>query len=157
MTLTEFSTAAGLIGLIASVMLLAWQTRAVAQQTKISNAIAGASILEATTSQLREVFLVFVERPGLRAYFYESKRVPSGSQRRSRVIATAEILGDALEAGLVMKRLVPTTESLEDWAEYARQMLTTSPILHKLSRQHPEWWPELARLQPHPPNQVAAT
>ena len=42
---TSITAIGGLIGLIISTGLLAWQTRAVAQQTAISNRIAGVSVL----------------------------------------------------------------------------------------------------------------
>jgi hypothetical protein len=146
-SLSQITTIGGLAGLIASVILLAWQTRSVAEQTKISNAIAGASVLEATTSDLREVLMLFVERPELRAYFYESKGLPTGVADRSRVIAVAEILGDALETGLVTNRLIPSTESFDDWAAYCQEMLRSGPTLAQLAWEHPEWWPELANIQ----------
>ena len=147
MRLGEISTVVGLAGLIVSVILLAWQTRAVAQQTKISNAIAAASIVEATTSDLREVFLLLVQYPWLREHFYGRKAAPRRGRRRSRVVTIAEIYGDTLEMGLVTNRLIPMTESLEDWTNYCCQILTSSPVLYDLVREHPEWWPELARLE----------
>lgn len=147
MTLTDITTLSGLAGLIASVALLAWQMRAVAQQTKISNSIAGASVLETSTSDLREILLLFVAHPGLRAYFYESKRPPRNGRQRVRVVSIAEIIGDCLETGLVANRLIPATESLEDWSSYCSEMLATSQILRELTIQHPQWWPQLALLQ----------
>lgn len=146
MTLTDITTVGGLIGLIVSVMVLAWQTRAVARQTKISNAIAGASILEASTSDLREVLKLIVERPELRAYFYEGAQAPRRRVAQARVTTVAEILGDVLETGLVANRLIPTTESLDDWISYCNQMLATSPILRRLTAENPDWWPQLAYL-----------
>jgi hypothetical protein len=61
--LTNVATIVGLAGVIVSVIILAWQTRAVAQQTKISNAIASASVISNTTSGLRELLSLFVEDP----------------------------------------------------------------------------------------------
>jgi hypothetical protein len=151
MTLTEVTTFGGLAGLTASVVLLAWQTRAVAQQATINNAIAGASVMKATVADLREVLLLFVERPGLRAYFYECKNAPRSRSQHSRVVATAEIFGDVLESGLVANRLVSASGNLDAWTNYCCQVLATSPVLYGLSRKHPEWWPQLARLEPRPP------
>ena len=151
MTLTEVTTVGGLAGLIASVILLAWQTRSVAQQTKISNAIAGTSALETTTGDLREVLLLFVERPALRAYFYDSKSLPRSGHTRARVIAVAEILGDTLETGLVANRLIPTTESFDDWATYSGQMLVTSPALSRsYVTPRAEWAAELGKCRNYP-------
>jgi hypothetical protein len=145
MTFIQITTIAGLAGLIASVILLARQTGAVAEQTKISNAIAGASVLETTTADLREVLVLFVERPELRSHFYDGEHLPAHGRERARVLSVAEILGDALETGLLANRLIPSTESFDDWAGYCDEMLATSPVLRTLTEQHPAWWPELSR------------
>jgi hypothetical protein len=121
-TVTNITALGGLAGVIFSIALLVWQTRAVATQTKISNAIAGASIIENSMSDLREILLLFVERPELRAYFYEHKSTPSRGRQRSSVISVAEMFGDVLETGLVANRLVESSESFEDWVNYCQQM-----------------------------------
>jgi hypothetical protein len=61
---TDVTAIGGLIGLALSVCLLAWQTRAQVQQTRISNSIAAATLLLSTTDALREVFWVFIETDG---------------------------------------------------------------------------------------------
>jgi hypothetical protein len=67
--LTNISTIIGLIGLTFTLALLTWQTRAVAEQTRISNNIAAASVLSDTGIRLREICMVFVDHPELRPYF----------------------------------------------------------------------------------------
>src|ERR1700722_7013262 len=114
--LTTIATIGGLAGVIISVTLLAWQTRAAAEQTKISNAIARASIISNQSSSVRQVLSLFVEHPELRQYFYESKRLPVNRQRRVRIISVAEILGDILEDGLVVNNnILPTVRLTERW------------------------------------------
>lgn len=56
--LTQIATIGGLAGLIMSLILLAWQTRAVARQTEISNAIARASAISNSSSSFRQVILL---------------------------------------------------------------------------------------------------
>jgi hypothetical protein len=58
----------------------------------------------------------------------------------------SEMYGDALETGLVATRLVPASESFEDWTNYCRQMLGSSPSLAELVREQPQWWPNLTKL-----------
>lgn len=146
--LTNVATIVGLAGVIVSVALLAWQTRAVAQQTKISNAIACASVINSSTSSLRQVFLLFVEYPELRPYFYESKQPPMRGPKRVRVFVVAEMLADILEEGLSVNRLVRTVRIYEEWPLYCSDMLSTSPALNEIMQQHPEWWRLLRALPP---------
>jgi len=151
--LTEIATIGGLAGLITSLILLAWQTRAVARQTEISNAIARASVISNSSSSFRQVILLFVEYPELRQYFYESKHVPARGYKRTRIISVAEILGDTLEDGLVVNRLVPNIRFHDNWSSYCTYMLATSPALNQIMHQHPDWWPRLQGLRPRGTNQ----
>lgn len=146
--LTNVATFGGLSGVIASVIILAWQTRAVAQQTKISNAIASASVISNSTSGLREVLSLFIEYPELRPYFYESKRPPLRGHRHRRIFTVAEILADILEEGLSVNRLVRTVRFREEWPAYCADMLTTSPALNDVIQQNPDSWQLLRALQP---------
>ena len=129
-----------------STLLLAWQTRTLAQQAKISNAIAGTSVLHDTLESVREIFMLFVERPELRAYFYENKPCPKRGSTRARLLTIADMLADALEDGLVGTRLVPSSESTDDWKDYSRYMVEHSPVLRELLASFPQWWPNLYSL-----------
>lgn len=144
--LTTIATIGGLAGVIISVTLLAWQTRAAAEQTKISNAIAKASVISNESSSVRQVLSLFAEHPELRQYFYESKRLPVNHDRRERIISVAEILGDILEDGLVVNNMLPTVRLAERWPHYCASFLNTSPAINELLRQNPGWWPLLRSL-----------
>lgn len=145
--LTSVATIGGLAGVFISVILLAWQTRAVAQQTKISNAIAGASVISNSTSGLREVLLVFTAHPELRPYFYEFKRPPLRGHKRARIVTIAEILADVLEEGLSVNDLVRTDRISGEWPQYCADVLTASPILNEILQQNPRSWLLLRSLQ----------
>ena len=155
--LTTIATIGGLAGVIISVTLLAWQTRSVAQQTKISNAIARASVISNESSSLRHVFSFFVEYPELRQYFYGSKRLPVNRHHRERILSVAEIFGDILEDGLVVNSMLPTVRFAERLPPYCTSLLITSPAINELLRQHPEWWPLLRSLHPRNINQSKNT
>jgi hypothetical protein len=146
--LTNVATIVGLAGVISSVVLLAWQTRAVAQQTRISNSIASASVISNSTSGLREVLALFIEHPELRPYFYEFKSPPSQGNKRARIITAAEILADILEEGLSVNRLVQTVRFSEEWPLFCADMLTSSPALNEVIQQNPNSWRLLRALQP---------
>ena len=112
LSLTNMVAIGGLAGAIVSVGLLAWQTRAVAQQATISNGISKASVISNSSNDLRQIFLLFVEHPELRPYFYESENPPSHGEKRIRLIVVGEMLGDMFEDGLVAHQLVTTMRSL---------------------------------------------
>ena len=144
--ITNITAVGGLIGLIISIGLLGWQTRAVAQQTAISNRIAGVSAINEATAGLREVHLLFVANPGLRPYFYNGKSYPRGKKHRDRVRTVAEQLLDAMEDGLCAHRLIPSSGSLEDWTIYCLDMLSGSKVLNTVVCERPKYWPELYRM-----------
>lgn len=141
--LTNISTIISLIGLTFTLALLTWQTRAVAEQTRISNNIAAASVLSDTGIRLREICMVFVDHPELRPYFYSGKPSPRRGSRQRQVLTIAELLADTLESGLFSYRVVPSSIYLDNWTSYSDHMLTVSPVLNRLVSSHPGWWPNL--------------
>lgn len=146
--MTSVATIIGSLGLILSVVLLAWQTRAVAEQTRISNSIAGATVLSESTNRLRDTYELFVQHPELRAYFYENKPCPQRGSRRERVLSTTEAFADTLESGLFAYEAVPSSAYKENWTNYCQYMLRFSPALRNLVGDNPEWWPALYALMP---------
>lgn len=149
---TDVVAIVGLFGVIASVFLLFFQTRANVQQAKISNDqakvsnnIACATVISNASSNLHEVFQVFIDHPELWPYFYESKNPPLRGHKRVRINVVAETLGDVFEDGLVAHSLIPTSRSSEDWVRYCRLVLTASPIMNEILQSNPEWWPELRK------------
>ena len=135
----------GLIGLIASVGLLALQTRTLVEQTKVSNAIARATVISNAGGSLRQVSQIFIERPELQPYFYESRDPPLRGYKRARIIMVTLILGDIFEDGLVAHSLLPTSRTSEAWAKYCGLVLNTSPIMNEIMKRNPDWWPELRK------------
>jgi hypothetical protein len=140
---TNVTAIGGLIGLVISIGLLGWQTRAVAQQTVISNRIAGVSAINEATVGLRDVHLLLVADPGLRPYFYDGKAYPRGKKRVDRIRTVAEQFLDAMEDGLCAHRLIPSSGSLEDWTIYCQDMLAGSKVLNAVVCARPRYWPEL--------------
>jgi hypothetical protein len=149
---TDVVAIVGLFGVIASVFLLFFQTRANVQQAKISNDqakvsnnIARATVISNSSSNLHQVFQIFIERPELWPYFYESKDPPLRGHKRVRINVVAETLGDIFEDGLVAHSLIPTSRSSGDWVRYCRLVLTVSPIMNEIMQSNPDWWPELRK------------
>jgi hypothetical protein len=130
----------GVALLAASVLVLAWQT-------KISNDIAGASVLNNAMGADRDVEKVMLQYPGLQAYFYDDKPCPPRGRERERVLLVTGMKADVLEAGLMATDRVRASESYEDWLSYSRFVLAHSPTMRAFVRDHPDWWPQLAQLR----------
>lgn len=146
--LSEITSILGIGGLILSIILLAWQTRAVAQQTKISNNIAGASVATSANGVVREIYMLFIDSPALRPYFYGGKPCPRRGSQRTRVITVAEMFADALESVSFGYKIVPSSGYLEPWTSYCQYMLEVSPALRDLVCAYPHWWPALHAMLP---------
>lgn len=136
----------GLIGLIVSLLYVAKQTKAVLDQVRTGNNLAGNSALDVPLANLRDVYFKMLEYPGMRAYFYEEKPTPARDPERERVLIIAELLADVLEGGLMSTRRIPESESYEDWRDFCRFLLAHSPSLRLITSEHPMWWRELLAL-----------
>lgn len=151
--LSTLIAAGSLVGLIISLLLLAWQTRAVARQTaevarqtEIANAIAGSEVTHDTLASLREVLFQMIERPDLRAYVYDGKPCPRRGKARQQVLSFTEVLADTLNMGMRAHRWASPTAGLPCWPLYAWHMLQRSPTLQMLVWAWPAYWVELSEL-----------
>lgn len=147
LAISEIISIVSLFGFMVSLIFLAWQSRSVAHQAKISNSIAGATALGDCVSSLREVLKMILTDPKLYPYFYEGLDIrPEGyATRRTarRVTLVAEMYADVLETSLIATKLVESSKSHEDWISYSEHMLKKSPTIKRLALHHPKWWPTL--------------
>ncbi|MFI1443214.1 hypothetical protein [Streptomyces fructofermentans] len=144
--LATITAISGLVGLIASLVFVAVQTRAVSEQVRTANNLNGTNALDICLSSVREIYFKMLEFPGTRRYFYEGVPCPIDEVERERVLLIAEALADVLEEGLVATRRIPGTESFEDWRDCSRFMRDHSPTIRELMSEHPLWWRELRAL-----------
>jgi hypothetical protein len=141
---TELATLLGTVALFVSVGLLAWQSREIAKQTRINNAIAATTCLVETFNQLHKVIGHFVEDPNLRDYFYSGKMPPKGKLEYVKIATLAEMFADVLDCGLKSNSLLPSTAAYDDWRSYAEFLASRSPIMVEvIQKQDPSWWPVL--------------
>lgn len=144
---------AGLIAVVVSVLVLAWQSREVAKQTRIANAQArmanepaeasGVTSMDALQPPLSHL-LVY---PHLRPYFCRGTALadcPSADQA-SQVETLAEMFADGVEMALEAGHLAgPYRRHLADWESYAAHLLRNSPAVEALIReQGADWYPRL--------------
>lgn len=143
------ATIATLISLIVSLLLLTWQTRAVAKQAKIANGVTGIQLMESVVANLRELNFLWIERPELRPYIYDGKACPRRGRRRDQILSLAESLADTLDLGLAAPHVPKSSSSgsiLPNWSIFSWEMLQASPALRETVERRPHWWPDLALL-----------
>lgn len=137
----------GIVGVIGSLVFAGLQSREVARQTRIQNALAGASGLQVTIDALRAVMQNFVDYPELRAYFFDGTALPAADPVRAQVLTIADMLADVLESGLHATSVLPSNNSHEDWRQYGLHFMTQSPALSHIVTKHPDWWPLLSSVR----------
>jgi hypothetical protein len=134
------------VSVVLSLIFLGAQARELARQTRLNNRIAAAAGMHDSTQLLHDVCRIFVQRPDLRAYFYEGKECPRSGKRRAEVLSIVEMLADAIDYGLMVVELSPDTASYEDWHAYALSMAKVSPVLRDWLGRHNEWYKTYKRL-----------
>ena len=136
-------------------LFLARQTSQSVEQFLVANELAGARALAQGYEQWDHVIDRFIDYPELRQYFYESADVPEDSTARARVLAMTELIADALQSTswLYQGKDVALLESVDlaldirpDWDDWTKFILTNSPALRSLAREHPLEYPFLARM-----------
>ncbi|WP_328939213.1 hypothetical protein OG288_36945 [Streptomyces tauricus] len=143
--LAALTSIGGLLGLIVSLIFLAFQTRAMSRQVSSSNNLAGTQILDQTLGGLREVHFKMLEYPGMRSYFYEASPLPALGTDRDRVLTFAELMADVLDTGLQAIERTPESDN-QEWVSYCRFVMSHSPALRDMVTSHSDWWPRLAAL-----------
>jgi hypothetical protein len=146
LVITTVTAIGGLAGLIVSLVFLAFQTRAVSEQVRTANNMAGTRSLDPALTSLRDIHFKMLDYPGMRAYFYEGRPCPRRGVERERVLLFADMLADVLDSGIQATRRIPHNESTEDWVSFCRYVVNHSPALRTVVSEHSNWWPDLARL-----------
>jgi hypothetical protein len=131
----------GVVSVVLSLLFTAWQTRQLTRQTRINNAIGSASAYIGSAQLVASAHAPMVDHPSLRSYFYDGKACNPEDPNRARVLTVAELIADACEYGLMMANYLPLDEQ---WREYPRELLGSSPILRQVVLQHHRLWPRMA-------------
>jgi hypothetical protein len=136
----------GSIGVIGSLLLMAWQTRQLAHQTAVSNTVGKTAARYNALERLHDIHKLIIEYPELRPYFYGSKPCPVGDPLRARVLTLAEMMADAIDYGLGVARQFPPV--LTDSWYLTALAAAKQPVMQEIVRANPDYWPDLkARLK----------
>jgi hypothetical protein len=133
----------GLAAVVLSLLVTAWQTRELVQQTRISNSVNIAAACVSSGTLISSAHSALLEDPSLRAYIYDGKPCSVDDPNRSKVVTVAELLGDATEYGLIMGEHL---DQAKKWRAYPISLLATSPVFYEVVADRPGWWPALEKL-----------
>jgi hypothetical protein len=138
------------LALVASLLFLARQTRAAAQESQLSNQIAGIQARSRVYESIDRILYRILDYPELWAHFYEGAAVPAVGDAgtppllRERVLTLAELFVDAIENGIDVARSVGPAASFQTPMEdYAAAIVSTSPAILLLVEERPGWWPNV--------------
>ncbi|MEV5530562.1 hypothetical protein [Streptomyces prunicolor] len=132
------------VGVVASLLVSAWQTRELTRQTTINNGIAGATARYNGLERLHYVETFIAAEPELHAYFYGGVELPADGIERWRVVNLLRMLADTVDYGLMVNELNPEIRSSDGWRDYALLLRASSPAFVHVVNEHPEWWVELS-------------
>jgi hypothetical protein len=141
--------------IVGSLLFLARQTRQSVEQFLVANELAGGRALAQGYELWDHVIDRFVDYPEMRQYFYEDVGMPEDSTTRARILAMAELIGDALQSthwlyegkDVVLFRTADVeSDIVSDWDDWAKFILRMSPVMRSFTREHPLQYPFLTRM-----------
>jgi hypothetical protein len=138
----------GTVAVVVSVLVLAYQTRDVARQTRLANQVASTDTLREQTLNLWRWSSVFIEHPRLHSmYFGETTTEPSEDDR-VRLGVIGETHADWLETVKATKEHLETYDVGEfgEIHNYVEKVIASTPGLRKVIRDQPGIWPSLTAL-----------
>jgi hypothetical protein len=134
----------GLTLAFAAAVVAIWQGNLLRKELQHSQRSAKADLHFRVHNAMRELDMFFVDRPELRPYFYEDKRLPRSKRELDRLDATAEMLLDLAES------VVATVPSLGiqvsvGWNRYFAFLYKNSAVLRKHWRDNSDYYPDSVR------------
>jgi hypothetical protein len=138
------------VALVASLLFLARQMRASAQQSLLANQLAGIRARSRVYESIDRILYRILDYPELWDFFYGGVPVPArttaggGSLLRERVLTLAELFADAIENGIDVYRTVDPASSFQTpMDDYAASIVASSPAVRTIVADRPGWWPNL--------------
>jgi hypothetical protein len=124
------------IAVVVSVLILARQTRKLAQQTDISNLMGRYEALHGASERYDNALALIFEHPELRPYIFEGKALTPDDPNRDRAMLVAGMMAGALDSANRVAKRFPDNEHQSGWQQMAiasaqwpvfRELLTKSP------------------------------
>jgi hypothetical protein len=135
-----FATTASVI----SLLVVAWQLRSLAKQTKASTQTVRAAVHLTTFTSAVGIDTFFVDHPDLRESFYGRIDGPGEQATLQRIDATAEMLLDQFM--MAATQIDHMSDDLrEGWHRYTQHVWQNSPALQGFFRRHRDWYDLIER------------
>lgn len=131
------------IAVVASVLLLAYQTREVAIQSRVGNEVAGTEAHREILLHWKVLMDVFIQQPELHAYYYDQTPNTPSANDSVRLAVIAEQHADWLENCVLTSQLrsYDWVALYGGWDNYIASSLGSSSILRSIIRDGD--WPAL--------------
>lgn len=127
----------------AAAVIAIWQGYLLRKELQQSKRSTDADLYFRVHGAMRELNTFFIDRPELRPYFYENKRLPRSKRELDRLDATAEMLVDLAES------VVATGPGLGgisvDWNRYFAFLYKNSEVLRRHWSENSDYYPDSVR------------
>lgn len=140
------------IGVVLSLLLIAWQNKQLTRQTeisndqaRISNEVGSITAAHSALALIHPLSWRLVDEPALQPYFTTDAPLPADPHECARVLMIANIFADTIENGLMVCDLRTHMANYQGWPRFAISSMTSSPALRRVVNDHPEYWPRLNR------------
>ena len=132
------------LAVVVSVLVLAYQGRELAGNTRVANEVAGTQAHRELLLHYKAVTDAFIRYPELDAYFFDKTTETPSAHDSVRLSFVADQYADWLHAGFVTsQRLASYAHWGEEWTSYIPQALTSSSWLRATIRDNPGVYPSV--------------
>jgi len=132
------------LAVVLSVLVLAYQGRELAGNTRVANEVAGTRAHHELLIHYKSVVDVFLQYPELHAYFFDKTAATPSPSDSVRLDVIADTYADWLASGLMTsKQLASYADWAEEWTFFTPQTLASSARLRAMIRDNPGVYPPL--------------
>jgi hypothetical protein len=142
MSLTDITSLAGILGLILTLLLMASQSRKLAEQTMTGNAIAHLGAHYNALERLHDLEKILLAEPDLQPYFLAGRECYPGDPNYRSVQLLGEMFADVFDLGLELHRRIRDEVHRECWDTTIIEALK-QPVLRQAITSGAPWWPDL--------------
>ena len=129
MSSAEILGLGGLFLALTAAIIALWQGYLLRRQVENDRRINEVDLYFRIANSLRELDIFFVDRPELRPYFYENKRLPRSKRKQAKLSAAAEMLVDLAESVIACGPGLGVMAV--DWNKYFAFLYRNSEALRK--------------------------
>ncbi len=150
MSIGDLVSIAGILGLIATLLIMAWQTHQLRQQTETANAIAHLGAHYNALERAHDINRLLLEHPELQPYFIQGQECLPSDPHSASVKLIAEMMADVFDLGLELHRRIADPVHGHCW-DFVILDALKQPALRDMLTSGAPWWPDLKLFFDHQP------